>query len=239
LCIIQVVTPEEWRTERLKLLEKEKAHTRAGDALAAELRELPMVEVTKDYTFTDIDGTKLSLEDLFDGKEQLIVYHMMFKPEDEDPCAGCTLAAEHFPDPRLLAFKNTAFVAISRAAPEKLVAIKKKAGWKFRWVSSGGSDFNYDYHVSFDEKKTPIEYNFMTKEQLAAKGRKFDGYTGDMPGTSVFKLEDGKVYHTYSSYSRGWDKFLTTLTMLDITPLGRQDGPPGPGDFKRLYQLDE
>jgi predicted dithiol-disulfide oxidoreductase (DUF899 family) len=234
----QIVSPEEWRAARIDLLEKEKAHTRAGDALASELRDLPMVEVTKAYIFRDEDGSRTTMEELFGGKEQLIVYHMMFDPAHDDPCKGCTLAAEHFPDVRLLAARNTAFVVISRAPSAKLAAIKKKAGWTFPWISSGDSDFNYDYHVSFDEERVPTEYNFASKEQLAAKGQKFDGFNGDMPGWSVFKLQDGQIYHTYSAYSRGVEKFITTFAMLDITPLGRQDGPTGPGEYARLYQLE-
>jgi predicted dithiol-disulfide oxidoreductase (DUF899 family) len=146
--------------------------------------------------------------------------------------------AEHIPDLRHLGSRNTAFAAVSRAPFAKLDAWKKKLGWTFPWYSSGGSDFNYDFHATLDPAVRPAEYNFTPAAQLEAKGLGYNT-SGEQPGLSVFVKRDGKVYHTYSAYSRGLDRLLGTLQMLDMTPLGRQVGPAGPADFKLRYEYDE
>jgi predicted dithiol-disulfide oxidoreductase (DUF899 family) len=148
------------------------------------------------------------------------------------------ILAEHIPDLRHLASRNTAFAAVSRAPFAKLDAWKKKLGWTFPWYSSGGSDFNYDFHATLDPAVRPAEYNFTPAAQLEAKGLGYNT-SGEQPGLSVFVKRDGKVYHTYSAYSRGLDRLLGTLQMLDMTPLGRQVGPAGPADFKLRYEYDE
>jgi predicted dithiol-disulfide oxidoreductase (DUF899 family) len=199
---------------------------------------LPIVPVEKTYTFHAADGSTPTLKDLFAGKSQLIVYHFMFDTDWDDGCRGCSFVAEHFPDTRHLGSKDTAFVAISRAPVAKIEAYKKKTGWEFPWYSSEGGGFNYDFHVTLDEKVEPVEYNFKSPAELEAKGLT-RCMSGEQPGLSVFKLEDGIVYHTYSAYSRGLERLLGTFTLLDMTPAGRQVGPSGPGEFKRNYEYDE
>ncbi|KAG7285939.1 hypothetical protein NEMBOFW57_008235 [Staphylotrichum longicolle] len=225
----EVVTREKWLAVRKSLLEKEKEITRAQDALAAQVRELPMVQVDKQYQFHGPNGSTLSLDDLFGDKDQLIVYHFMFGPDAE---------REHIPDLRHLRSRNTAMVVVSRAPFEKVDAWKKKIGWTFPWFSSEGSDFNYDFHATLDDSVAPVEYNFATAAELEAKGQKWNT-SGEQPGLSVFLRKDGKVYHTYSSYSRGLDRLLVTHQLLDMTPLGRQDGPSGPAEFKLKYEYEE
>lgn len=217
-----------------------------------------MVEVDKEYQFHGPDGSTLSLEDLFAGKDQLIVYHFMFGPDAERGCKGCAftglstpptppsspklthrpLPAEHFPDLRHLASRNTTLVAVSRAPFAKLDAWKQKLGWTFPWYSSDGSSFNYDFHATLDAAVAPVEYNFAPAAELEAKGLKWN-VSGEQPGLSVFLRRDGKVYHTYSTYSRGGDRLLVTHQLLDMTPLGRQDQPGGPAAFKLNYEYEE
>jgi len=241
----QVVSPAEYRSARLSLLEKEKEATRARDALATERRKLPMVEVTPDYRFTGLDAhgtTKtLSLSDLFDGRRQLIMYHFMFGPDEDAGCSSCAMVADSLPPLEHLHSRSTSLVVVSRAPIEKLEAYRKRMGWKFPWVSSYESDFNYDMHTTLDEAVRPVEYNYRSKEELEHKGLPW--FTkGEQPGSSVFYRgdgktgEEGKVYHTYSSYARGGDWAITTLGWLDLTPLGRQDwesGAPGIGFHRR------
>jgi len=197
-----------------------------------------MMKVSKDYQFQGPEGKSLALGDLFGDKEQLLLYHFMFAPDDEAGCHGCAFLADHFPDTRHLATKNTALVAVSRAPFAKLDAWKTKTGWRFPWYSSEGSDFNYDFHATLDEEKAPIYWNYMDKEELAAKGQLWSG-KGERPGMSVFIKKDGEIFHTYSTYARGLDTMMTTLQMLDLTPMGRQDDPNGPGAYKFLYEYDE
>jgi len=234
----KVVSQEEWLAARKALVQKEKDLVRANDAVTAELRDLPMVKIDKDYQFKGPDGSTLTLNDLFSGKDQLIVYHFMFGPDDTEGCHGCAFIGEHIPDIRHLRSKNTAMVVISRAPFEKLDAWKNKIGWTFPWYSSEGSDFNYDFHVTLDEKVRPVEYNFATKAELEAKGQKWNT-SGEQPGLSVFFRKDGEIYHTYSAYSRGLEKLLTTMQFLDMTPLGRQASQAGPAEYKLRYEYEE
>ncbi|KAM6535266.1 hypothetical protein FALCPG4_004843 [Fusarium falciforme] len=227
----KIVNRQEWLTARKAFLEKEKEHTRAGDALAAERRNLPMIKVDKAYTFEGPNGTTTSLADLFGDNDQLIVYHFMFKPGDDEGCRGCSHVGESLPDPRHLNFKNTAFACVSRAPAEKLEEYKKRNGWTWPWYSSGDSDFNYDFFATIDEARGQDLLNFRTKDEVEAKGQTWwEG--GDVPGYSVFLKEDGEIYHTYSTFARGGETVLTTLMMLDMTPLGRQIGQYGPAEFK-------
>jgi len=232
----KIGTPEEWRVARLALLAKEKEHTRTADAIKAERRALPMVPVTKTYTFQSTDGP-VTLKDLFGTKSQLIVYHFMFEPTAEEGCQGCTFMAANFPDLRRLADKDTALVAVSRAPIEKITPYKEKNSWKFPWVSSNASDFNYDFHVTLDENVAPVEYNFQRKEEVDAAELTYNP-SGEQPGLSVFKLEDGQVYHTYSAYAR-LEELAGTCVFLDLTPAGRQDSPDGPAEFKTPAEYNE
>ncbi|KAM5346888.1 hypothetical protein ACJ41O_009893 [Fusarium nematophilum] len=226
----KVVSRDEWLSARKAFLEKEKQFTRAGDALAAERRQLPMVKVDKDYTFQGPNGSSLSLKDLFGDKDQLIVYHFMFKPGDDEGCRGCCHAGESFPDPRHLQAKNTSFVCVSRAPIEKLEAFKKRADWGWPWYSTGDGDFSYDFFATVDESRGADLLNFRGKEDTEAQKKWW--YEGDVPGYSVFLKQDGDIYHTYSTFARGGETVLGTLMLLDMTPLGRQSTQDGPAEFK-------
>ncbi|UNI18552.1 hypothetical protein JDV02_004815 [Purpureocillium takamizusanense] len=234
----KVVSREEWLEARRALLVKEKELTRANDALSAERRSLPMVEVTKPYSFKSTTRSDLTLEDLFDGKDQLIVYHFMFGPDsDDEACRGCTHMGESLPDERHLQFKNTNLVSVSRASPAKLEQYKARAGWTFPWYSSEGSDFNRDFWATTttdDEARGDdgggVLLNFRSKEETEALGKWW--YDGEVSGFSVFYQKGGKVFHTYSTFARGGDKMMPTLHLLDLTPLGRQLGLWGPAEFK-------
>ncbi|HLK24223.1 MAG TPA: thioredoxin family protein [Caulobacteraceae bacterium] len=217
----QVVSQAEWTKARLALLAKEKAHMREGDRIAAERRALPWVRVDKAYTF-ETDAGPRTLAELFDGKSQLIVHHLMFGPDWEAACPGCSFQAEHIDGPAPhLAHHDTTIVAVSRTPLAKLQAYKARMGWRFDWVSSLGSDFNYDFKVSFaadDVASGHVDYNFGT---ITTEARYVDQ---ELPGISVFrKGEDGAVFHTYSTYARGLDALLGANHYLDLTPEGRND----------------
>jgi len=217
----KIVSETEWTEARRKFLDREKELTRLQEKVSEERRALPWVKVTKNYTFDTPQGKK-SLSDLFAGNSQLIVYHFMFSPDWKEGCVGCSFLSDHIDGANQhLKHHDVTYVAVSRAPLDKLTAYKKRMGWKFPWVSSEGSDFNYDFHVSF------------TKDQIA-KGEatyNFEPYTGDMEdlhGSSVFiKDSDGAIYHTYSAYARGDERSLGTYMWLDITPNGRNEGQGG------------
>jgi predicted dithiol-disulfide oxidoreductase (DUF899 family) len=218
----KVVSREEWTAARRALLEKEKAHMREGDALAAERRALPWVKVEGAYTFDTTGGSK-ALADLFEGKSQLIVHHLMYAPEWSAACPGCSFQAEHIDGPAPHLERHDArIIAVSRAPLDKLLAYKARMGWRFEWVSSQGEDFNRDFRVTFTEDeiaKGRIDYNFGT---IVTDPRYLDR---ELPGVSVFhKDEAGEVFHTYSTYARGLDALLGANHYLDITPEGRNDG---------------
>jgi predicted dithiol-disulfide oxidoreductase (DUF899 family) len=212
----------------------EKELTIANDAVNEQRRQLPMVKLDKTYQFKGPGNTTVTLGDLFEGYDQLIVYHFMFKPGDDEGCRGCCHVGESLPDVNHLRLKNTNLVCVSRAPIEKLEAFKKKNGWKWPWYSSGGTDFNYDFHATIDDTVEPAMLNFRTKEEMEAAGKRW--YTGDVPGYSVFLKKDGEIYHTYSTFARGGEKFMPTLALLDMTPMGRQIGPGGPAEFKLNYE---
>jgi predicted dithiol-disulfide oxidoreductase (DUF899 family) len=217
----KIVSETEWTEARRKFLDREKELTRLQEKVSEERRALPWVKVTKNYTFDTPQGKK-SLSDLFAGNSQLIAYHFMFSPDWKEGCVGCSFLSDHIDGANQhLKHHDVTYVAVSRAPLDKLTAYKKRMGWKFPWVSSEGSDFNYDFHVSF------------TKDQIA-KGEatyNFEPYTGDMEdlhGSSVFiKDSDGAIYHTYSAYARGDERSLGTYMWLDITPNGRNEGKGG------------
>lgn len=215
----EIVSREEWLAARRTLLAQEKEETKLRDKVRAARLALPWVKVDKDYVFDTPSGRK-SLADLFDGRSQLIVYHFMFGPDWEAGCPGCSFLSDHL-DGTLPHLNNhdVTLIAVSRAPLDKIEAYRRRMGWKFPWVSSHGSDFNFDYHVSF------------TKEQLAS-GKVFYNYkeieaadaNDELPGLSAFfKDEDGAVYHTYSDYARGGEELLGTLMILDRAPKGRNE----------------
>jgi predicted dithiol-disulfide oxidoreductase (DUF899 family) len=218
----QIVSTEEWLAARTALLAKEKAYMRAGDALAAERRALPWLKIEKSYVFDTALGRR-TLTDLFEGCNQLIVHHLMFAPEWTAACPGCSFQAEHIDGPaRHLVHHNVRIVAVSRAPLAKILAYRQRMGWRFDWVSSFETDFNYDFRVTFTKDQTRegrIDYNFgtITRDQRYLQ-------TEDLPGLSVFtKGEGDDVFLTYATFARGLDALLGANHYLDLTPEGRND----------------
>jgi len=219
-----VVSRDEWLAARRELLAKEKAFTRARDALNADRRRLPMVAVDKDYPFEGADG-RTDLVGLFEGRHQLVVYHFMWLYDRDAPCPSCSAFADEIGHLSHLNVRDTTFAAISRAPIDRLEAFKARMGWDFPWYSSLGSDFNYDFHVTFDESVTPFEYNFASRGEIERKGLPVGEWEQpfDLHGLSVFLREDGRAFHTYSAYARGTDNLGFIGNFLDLTPLGRQE----------------
>jgi predicted dithiol-disulfide oxidoreductase (DUF899 family) len=213
----KVVSQKQWIAARKELLKKEKESTRLLDQLSAERRELPWVKIEKDYLF-DAPGGKVTLADLFAGRSQLVIQHFMFSPEWQEGCPSCSFMADHT-DGSLphLAARDVTMVAVSRAPVAKIEAFQKRMGWKFKWVSSFGSDFNPDFHVSFSKEEMAqgkVNYNFTMQEFPSAEA----------PGISVFyKDAAGDVFHTYSTYGRGVDVLMGTYRILDLVPKGRDE----------------
>lgn len=216
----RIVSREEWLAARNALMTKEKELTRFRDQLAAERRALPWVKVEKRYVFDAPQG-KVTLADLFDGRSQLFVKHFMMGPGQTTQCVGCSLEVDHI-EGLLPHLRNhdVSYVAVARAPIREIEAVRKRMGWRFTWVSSYHSEFNYDFHVSF------------TPEQIAA-GRAFYNYAyvnpglEDLSGDSVFVKDGaGQIFHTYSTFARGGEEFLGVYRYLDATPNGRrEDGP--------------
>lgn len=215
----EVVSREAWLKARTALLALEKEETRLRDKVRAERQALPWVKVDKAYRFDTPDGQK-TLADLFDGRSQLMVYHFMFGPDWQAGCPGCSFVADHV-DGMLphLNHHDVTFVCASRAPLDKIEAYKKRMGWNFPWVSSYGSDFNFDYHVSFTREELArgtVNYNYRETPSEQAHD--------ELPGMSAFfKDEAGTVYHTYSGYARGGEEILGTLMVLDRAPKGRNE----------------
>ena len=218
----RVVFPDVWLSARKALLAKEKELTRARDALRAERQALPMVKIEKEYTFEGANGPVTLLE-LFDGRRQLIVQHFMFDPEWDKGCPSCSYATDDFGDLTHLYEKDTSFVMVSRAPLAKLEIWKKRKGWTLPWVSSYGSDFNYDFYATVDEAVAPMMVNYRSKEGLEQAGLKFSG-KGEIPGYSVFLRDGDTIYHTYATFARGVELLVSGTQFLDLTPLGRQEG---------------
>ena len=234
-------TREEWLAARLELLDAEKEFTRRSDELARRRQELPWVRIDKHYRF-DTDEGPASLADLFRGRSQLLIYHFMFGPEYEAGCPSCSAIADGFDGiVTHLANHDVTLSVVSRAPLAKLQAFKRRMGWSFPWASSFGSDFNFDFAVSFTEKQQQSgsgEYNFVTidvrpslepgqrgpLDDFAARaGTDWPTYIREFFGVSAFALEDGAVYHTYSSYSRGIDSLWGMYQWLDRAPRGRNE----------------
>lgn len=217
-----IASREEWLTERIKLLEEEKALTRQYDALNAKRRRLPMVRVEKSYAFSGPDGDKTLLE-LFDDQVQLIVYHFMFGPDWDKACPGCTSYVQAIGDLTLLGERNTTMVLVSRAPFSKLAAYQQEMGWTIPWYSSEHSDFNYDFGVTLDSNRGQSTYNYKAQEPKPEPS--------EMPGLSVFFRLGDEVFHTYSTFARGGEALTDTYRLLDVTPYGRQedfeDSPTG------------
>jgi predicted dithiol-disulfide oxidoreductase (DUF899 family) len=216
----KVVSHNEWLKAREELLKREKDFTHAREAMAQTLRELPWEKVKKEYAFEGGNG-KVTLSDLFDGRSQLITYHFMLAPGWDEGCRGCSFLADHIDGPNLhLRHHDVTLMCVSRAPYSKLAAYKKRMGWHFPWVSSEGSDFNYDYGVSFTKEqldKGELPYNYMTITDKRYQSE-------ELPGLSVFyKDPSGQIFHTYSSYARGLDNFLGAHHFLDVTPFGRNE----------------
>src|SRR5260370_11358809 len=238
-------TREEWLAARLELLEAEKELTRRSDELARRRQELPWVQVDKEYRFETAEGSG-SLADLFRGRSQLLVYHFMFGPDYTAGCPSCSAIADGFDGFVVhLANHDVTLSAVSRAPFTKLQAFKRRMGWTFPWASSLGSDFNFDFNVSVTEEQQrdgAVEYNYRrgghaldAKPEAAANGpvafaamARTDvvAYTRERPGMSAFALEDGVVYHTYSTYARGLDGLWGMYQWLDRAPKGRNETGP-------------
>ena len=222
----EIVSREEWLTARTALLTEEKELTRRRDRLNADRRRLPMVKVETDYVFTGPDG-EARLADLFGGRRQLIVQHVMYDPAWQDACPSCTGSLDEMNGHFLahLAHRDTAFAAVSRAPYPKLAAYRDRHGWDFLpWYSSFGSSFNYDYHVTLDASVAPVVYNYRDVDGLRVTG--MDDLTEgshEMPGLSCFLRTPDGIFHTYSTYARGTDHLGGAYGFLDLTALGRQE----------------
>lgn len=213
----RVVSREEWLVARRKLLEREKELTRQRDAISAERRRLPWVRVEKPYRFDTTEGSQ-SLADLFGDRSQLLIHHFMMAPGWGQGCVGCSFKADHVDGALVhLAQRDVSFVRVSRAPLAEIQAFNRRMGWHAKWVSSHGSDFNYDFEVSFrkeDIERGTASYNYKVGNVPVE----------DLPGVSVFYRDGGgEVFHTYSTFARGGEPALTTYFYLDLLPKGREE----------------
>ncbi|HEU5135872.1 MAG TPA: DUF899 domain-containing protein [Steroidobacteraceae bacterium] len=234
-------TRQQWLDARIELLKSEKELTRRSDELAKQRQALPWVRIDKEYRF-DTDAGAGTLKDLFRGRSQLLVYHFMFGPDFKAGCPSCSMIADGFEGFAVhLANHDVALSAVSRAPLTKLQAYKRRMGWTFPWASSNGSDFNYDFNIAFTEEQQragSIEYNYeraghpmdqttQVPETLvkfaAGCGTDWATFTRDRPGLSAFAMEDGVIYHTYSTYARGLDGLWGAYQWLDRAPRGRNE----------------
>ncbi len=236
----KIATREQWLTARLALLDAEKALTHQSDAIAQQRQDLPWVRVDKDYRF-DTENGQAALKDLFRGRSQLLVYHFMFGPDFKAGCISCSSIADGFNGIAVhLANHDVMLWAVSRAPLERLLDFRVRMGWSFPWASSQSGDFNYDFNVSITEEQQRLgsgEYNYrrgghaMTEANLppvvvqnaAQSGAEPAAYVRERPGLSAFVLEDGVVYHTYSTYARGLDGLWGMYPWLDRAPKGRNE----------------
>jgi predicted dithiol-disulfide oxidoreductase (DUF899 family) len=234
-----VVSHNDWVAARKKHLAKEKEFTHLRDQLSRERRDLPWEIVDKDYTFEGEAG-RLSLHDMFDGRGQLVVYHAMFNPDTagphttwtpDAPCFSCSWWMDNFNGITVhLNHRDITMVAVSLAPYQKLAAYKRRMGWSFPWYSSIGTDFNFDYHVSFRPDQLnngKVEYNYQA----------FEWRMSEAPGISVFVKDNGHIYHTYSTYARGLDMLNVAYHYMDLVPKGRDEGDSG--QIGWLHRRDE
>jgi predicted dithiol-disulfide oxidoreductase (DUF899 family) len=236
-------TREDWLAARLELLEAEKELTRRSDELARQRQQLPWIPIEKDYGFETDDGSA-SLGDLFGGRSQLLIYHFMFGPDYTAGCPACSAIADGFNGSVAhLENHDVTLMAVSRAPIAALQAYKRRMGWSFPWASSSGSDFNFDYAASFTEEQQRnggVAYNYRPTDAWAADeggngfvdeiaamtGTDAATYTRERPGMSAFALDDGVVYHTYSTYARGLDALWGMYPWFDRAPKGRNETGP-------------
>ncbi|WP_216216105.1 DUF899 domain-containing protein [Amycolatopsis aidingensis] len=240
----EVVTRDQWLVARRELLDREKELTRHRDQVNAARRRLPMVEITKEYSLDGPEG-KAGLLDLFDGRSQLLIYHFMLGPDQEEGCPACSFWIDNVGHLSHLHARDTSLAAVSRAPLDTLERFKQRMGWEVPWYSSFGSDFNYDFHVSFDASITPVEWNYKDYTELVRENPDWEGYTGEEQGVSAFLRRGDRIFHTYSTYGRGIDLLNGTYNYLDLTARGRQEDweqPPGRGDdpaMSWLHRHDE
>ena len=212
----EIGTRERWLLARRELLKREKELTRLSDELARQRRQLPWVPVEKEYAFETEEGTR-TLPELFDGRSQLLVYHFMFGPEWSEGCTSCSFWADAFDGGIVhLNHRDVTMLCVSRAPLETLLSYRRRMGWRFRWVSSLRSDFNFDFGVSVtdEQRSNGAEYNYRWVDKP---------WDEELPGLSAFALEDGVVYHTYSCFARGLDAFNSAYQLLDRAPRGRDE----------------
>lgn len=215
-----IVTRQEWLAARKELLAREKELTRERDALSAQRRGIGMVEVDTPYRFEGPDG-EVGLADLFEGRRQLIVDHYMFDPDWDEGCSSCAGRVEQYGNLDYLHQRDTTMAVVSRAPLGKIEAFKAKRGWAFPWYSSYGSEFNYDFQVSFREDDPDAAYNYRSADEWQAAG--MPRLSGELHGTSAFLRDGGRVFHNYSTYGRGTEQVGGTHYYLDMTALGRQE----------------
>jgi predicted dithiol-disulfide oxidoreductase (DUF899 family) len=225
----EIVSNTEWLVARKDLLTREKQFNVQRDALSAARRKLPWVKIDKEYVFDGPKG-KETLADLFDGRRQLIVYHFMLGPGWEEGCKSCSYLADHFDGANWhLPHRDVTLVVVSRAPLAEIEPFQKRMGWRFKWLSSNGSDFNFDYHVSAtedDKAKEKMFYNYEMGELMS----------DEMPGLSVFyKDEGGQIFYTYSTYARGLDLLVGAYNFLDLVPKGRDENPESTMDWVRRH----
>jgi predicted dithiol-disulfide oxidoreductase (DUF899 family) len=228
----KIASREEWQAARDELLRREKEHTRMGDELARQRRELPRVRVEKDYRFETEEGTR-TLAELFNDRSQLLVYHFMFGPTYQAGCPTCSSIADTIDAalPHIQA-RDATMVCVSRASLAKLQTYKRRMGWSFPWASSAGSDFNFDFGVSYTEEQLPGIWGSLLegepppilRRMAATTGTDVTGYVSEGPGMSAFALVDGTVHHTYSTNARGCEFLMPYYALLDRAPKGRDEG---------------
>jgi predicted dithiol-disulfide oxidoreductase (DUF899 family) len=236
----KVVSHDQWVAARKKHLAKEKEFTHLRDQLSRERRELPWELVDKDFTFEGESGT-VSLHDLFEGRSQLVIYHAMFNPDTagarttwtaDAACFSCSWWMDNFNGITVhLNHRDITMVAVSRARYPAIAAYKKRMGWSFPWYSSAGSDFNFDYHVSFtpaEMQAGKAEYNYQLTADIVSR-------MSEAPGISVFLKDGDEIYHTYSTYTRGLDMLNVAYHYMDLVPKGRDEGPGGQGEWLRRH----
>ncbi|MBA0048791.1 DUF899 domain-containing protein [Mycobacteroides sp. LB1] len=228
-----VASREDWLAARKKLLTREREATHLRDAVNAERRRLPMVKVENDYLFEGPDGP-VRLLDMFEGRHTLYIHHFMWIDEIDRGCPSCTGAAEMTfteKDRKLLTDKGVTFACVSRAPYASITRYRDEHGWTFPWYSTNDGDFSYDFHVTLDPTRAPIQYNYKSLDELHADGFSDEDLHGDWPGASIFVRRGDEVFHTYSAFARGLDHSAVGYPFLDLTPYGRQepweDSPAG------------
>jgi predicted dithiol-disulfide oxidoreductase (DUF899 family) len=227
-----VATRDEWLAARRRLLTHEREVTHLRDAVNAERRRLPMVKVEKDYVFEG-PGGDVRLADMFEDRPQLYVHHFMWIDANDEGCPSCSASAElgfTAGVRAMLEARGLTFACISRAPYASIARYRDRHGWTFPWYSSRDNDFTYDFHVTLDPTRAPVEYNYRSLDELRGDGWTDDECRGDVPGASVFMRRGDEVFHTYSTFARGLDHTSVGYPFLDLTPYGRQeaweDSPP-------------